>query len=116
MNLRSTTAPIQVMLINRQSDSTVPLVFPVPPTDELCQMPTPPSTPASLQRLPPSAPMYSTSTSCTTSSYSSSSYCSQDSVLSDQQMVLPDHDVMLTPSSTVSDLQMGKEDSKLAKH
>uniref|UniRef100_A0A3P9PFK8 E2F transcription factor 5 n=1 Tax=Poecilia reticulata TaxID=8081 RepID=A0A3P9PFK8_POERE len=52
VNLRSHSAPIQVMLINRESGSRVPVVFPVPPTDDVCLMPTPPSTPASLQKFP----------------------------------------------------------------
>uniref|UniRef100_A0AAQ4RK77 E2F transcription factor 5 n=1 Tax=Gasterosteus aculeatus aculeatus TaxID=481459 RepID=A0AAQ4RK77_GASAC len=61
VNLRSTSAPIQVMLINRESDSTIPVVFSVPPTDVICPMPTPPSTPASLQRFPFSTSGYSAS-------------------------------------------------------
>ncbi|KAI3374790.1 hypothetical protein L3Q82_021345 [Scortum barcoo] len=99
VNLRSHSAPIQVMLINRDSDSTVPVVFSVPPTDDICPMPTPPSTPASLQRFPLSTSAYS-------SSNTTSSYCSQDSLCSDHQMVLPEHDEMLTPSSTPPDVQM----------
>ncbi|XP_078120293.1 transcription factor E2F5 [Sander vitreus] len=96
VNIRSHSAPIQVMLINRDSDSTIPVVFSVPPTDDICPMPTPPSTPASLQRFPLSTSVYSNTTS---------SYCSQDSVESDHQMVLPEHEV-LTPSSTPPDVQM----------
>ncbi|XP_054481091.1 transcription factor E2F5 [Anoplopoma fimbria] len=99
VNLRSHSAPIQVMLINRDSDSTIPVVFSVPPTDDICPMPTPPSTPASLQRFPLSTSVYSTSNT-------TSSYCSQDSLCSDHQMVLPDHDEVLTPSSTPPDVQM----------
>ncbi|KAK5860203.1 hypothetical protein PBY51_021696 [Eleginops maclovinus] len=99
VNLRSNSAPIQVMLINRDSDSTVPVVFSVPPTDDLCPMPTPPSTPATLQRFP-------LTTSSFSSSNTTSSYCSQDSLCSDHQMVLPDHDDALTPSSTPPDMQM----------
>ncbi|XP_044077001.1 transcription factor E2F5 isoform X1 [Siniperca chuatsi] len=98
VNLRSHSAPIQVMLINRDSDSTIPVVFSVPPTDDICPMPTPPSTPASLQRFPLSTSVYSTSNT-------TSSYCSQDSLCSDHQMVLPEHEV-LTPSSTPPDVQM----------
>ncbi|XP_028448486.1 transcription factor E2F5 isoform X2 [Perca flavescens] len=97
VNIRSHSAPIQVMLINRDSDSTIPVVFSVPPTDDICPIPTPPSTPASLQRFPLSTSVYSNTTS---------SYCSQDSVESDHQMVLPEHEV-LTPSSTPPDVQMG---------
>ncbi|XP_022613818.1 transcription factor E2F5-like isoform X3 [Seriola dumerili] len=99
VNLRSHLAPIQVMLINRDSDSTIPVVFPVPPTDDICLMPSPPSTPASLQRFPLSTSIYSTSNTI-------SSYCSQDSLCSDHQMVLPEHDEVLTPSSTPPDVQM----------
>ncbi|TNN55447.1 Transcription factor E2F5 [Liparis tanakae] len=95
VNLRSLSAPIQVMLINRDSDSTIPVVFSVPPTDDICPMPTPPSTPASLQRFPFS-----------TSVYSTPSYCSQDSLCCDHQMVLPELDEVLTPSSTPPDVQM----------
>ncbi|XP_030259796.1 transcription factor E2F5 [Sparus aurata] len=100
VNLRSDSAPIQVMLINRDSDSTIPVVFSVPPTDDICQVPTPPSTPASLQRFPLSTSLYSTSNT-------TSSYCSQDSLCSDHQMVLPERDDVLTPSSTPSDIHMG---------
>ncbi|XP_028282503.1 transcription factor E2F5 isoform X2 [Parambassis ranga] len=98
VNLRSHSAPIQVMLINRDSDAKVPIVFPVPPSDDIYPMPSPPNTPASLQRFP-------LSTSAFSSSNTSSSYCSQDSVCSDHQMVLPEHNE-LTPSSTPPDVQM----------
>ncbi|XP_030017146.1 transcription factor E2F5 [Sphaeramia orbicularis] len=100
VNLRSHSAPIQVMLINRDSDFTAPVVFPVPPTDDICPMPTPPSTPASLQRFPLSTTAYSTSNSTFSCS-------SQDSLCPDHQMVLPEHDEVLTPSSTPPDVQMG---------
>ncbi|KAJ0011989.1 hypothetical protein NQD34_012964 [Periophthalmus magnuspinnatus] len=93
VNLRSHTAPIQVMLINRDCDGSAPVVFSVPPTDELCPMPTPPHTPASLQRFP-------------LSSQASFSYCSQDSLCSDHQMVLTDLEEVLTPSSTPPNLHM----------
>ncbi|KAK1878867.1 Transcription factor E2F5 [Dissostichus eleginoides] len=59
VNLRSHSAPIQVMLINRDSDSTIPVVFSVPPIDDIYH-----------------------------------------------QMVLPDHDEALTPTSTPPDMQM----------
>ncbi|XP_074507858.1 transcription factor E2F5 isoform X1 [Sebastes fasciatus] len=101
VNLRSHSAPIQVMLINRDSDSTIPVVFPVPPTDDICPMPSPPSIPPSLQRFPLSSSVCSNSTTTTTSSY-----CSQDSLCSDHQMVLPEHDEVLMPSSTPPDVQM----------
>ncbi|PWA30052.1 hypothetical protein CCH79_00009588 [Gambusia affinis] len=99
VNLRSHSAPIQVMLINRESGSRIPVVFPVPPTDDVCLMPTPPSTPASLQKFP-------LLNCAATTPNPTSSCCSQDSVSSDQQMVLPDLDEELTPSSTPGDMQM----------
>ncbi|XP_047445616.1 transcription factor E2F5 [Mugil cephalus] len=102
VNLRSHSAPIQVMLINKDSDTALPVVFPVPPSDDICLMPSPPSTPASLQRFPLSTSACFTSN--TTSS--SSAYCSQDSLCSDHQMVLPEHDEALTPLSTPPDVQM----------
>ncbi|KAG7267204.1 hypothetical protein CRUP_003203, partial [Coryphaenoides rupestris] len=90
VTLRSQTAPIQVLLINRETPSSRPVVFSVPPGDDTSVLPTPPSTPASLQRFPLS------------SSYISSSYssgCSQDSLCADHhQMALQDN--ALTPSST----------------
>ncbi|XP_017266315.1 transcription factor E2F5-like [Kryptolebias marmoratus] len=99
VNLRSHSAPIQVLLINRDSGSTVPVVFPVPPTDDICPMPTPPSTPASLQRFP--LPNSECSAASTTSPF-----CSQDSICSDQQMVLSDHGGVLTPSCSPDDVEM----------
>lgn len=100
VNLRSQSAPIQVMLINRDSDGSAPVMVSVPPTDELCPMPTPPDTPASQQRFPLSCSQ--------TSSYCSqtSSYCSHDSLCSDHQMALTDHEELLTPSSTPPDLHL----------
>uniref|UniRef100_G3PXY3 E2F transcription factor 5 n=1 Tax=Gasterosteus aculeatus TaxID=69293 RepID=G3PXY3_GASAC len=98
VNLRSTSAPIQVMLINRESDSTIPVVFSVPPTDVICPMPTPPSTPASLQRFPFSTSGYSAS------STTSSSFCSQGS---DHQAALSEHSEALTLPSSPPDVQMG---------
>ncbi|KAF7668414.1 hypothetical protein LDENG_00014560 [Lucifuga dentata] len=106
LNLRSQSAPIQVMLVNRDSASTRPVVFSVPPANDICAIPTPPSTPAALQTFPLSTSTYSTSTT-------TSSYCSQDSICSDQQMVLPEQDEVLTPSSTPPDAQM-ECDSQLA--
>ncbi|XP_037314257.2 transcription factor E2F5 isoform X2 [Pungitius pungitius] len=102
VNLRSTSAPIQVMLINRDSDSAIPVVFSVPPTDDMGPMPTPPSTPASLQRFPFSSSVYSASSTST----STSSFCSQDSLCSDHQVVLPGYSEALTPSSSPPDVQM----------
>ncbi|XP_053294383.1 transcription factor E2F5 [Pleuronectes platessa] len=98
VNLRSHSAPIHVMLINKDSDSTIPVVFSVPPTDDICSMPTPPSTPASLQRFSLSTSMYSSSTT-------TSSFCSQDSLCSDHQMALPEHEV-LSMLSTPPDAHM----------
>ncbi|RXN05787.1 leucine-rich repeat and coiled-coil domain-containing 1-like protein [Labeo rohita] len=46
VNLRSHSAPIQVMLINRETSCSKPVVVPVPPVDDISAMPTPPSTPA----------------------------------------------------------------------
>ncbi|KAG8014281.1 Transcription factor E2F5 [Nibea albiflora] len=46
------------------------------------------------------------STSVYTTSNTTPSYCSQDSLCSDHQMVLPEHDEVLTPSSTPPDLHM----------
>ncbi|KAM9844573.1 transcription factor E2F5 [Aulostomus maculatus] len=99
VNLRSHTAPIQVMLINKDSEATLPVVFPVPPTEEICPIPSPPSMAVGLQRFPLSMSMYSTSASTT-------SYCSQDSLCPDHQMALPEHDELLTPSSTPPGMQM----------
>ncbi|TRY97651.1 hypothetical protein DNTS_035472 [Danionella cerebrum] len=52
VNLRSYSAPIQVMLINRESSCSKPVVVSVPPVDDFSAMPTPPSTPAGLQWFP----------------------------------------------------------------
>ncbi|KAK7944707.1 hypothetical protein WMY93_000435 [Mugilogobius chulae] len=84
VNLRSHSAPIQVMLINRDSDSSAPVVFSVPPRTS-CRFPL---------------------SSSSFSSQPSFSYCSQDSLCSDHQMALTDHDEVLTPSSTPPDLHM----------
>lgn len=92
VNLRSQSAPIQVMLINKETDSSAPVVFSVPPTDELCPLPTPPNTPACLQCFPLS------------SSQASSSNCSQDSLCSDHQMGLTDHQEVLVWSTSPPDL------------
>lgn len=94
VNLRSQSAPIQVMLINRDSDGSSPVGFSVPPTEELCSMPSPPDTPTCQQRYPFS------------SSQTSSFYCSQDSLCSDHQVALTDHEEALTLSSSPLDLHM----------
>ncbi|XP_013873772.1 transcription factor E2F5 isoform X2 [Austrofundulus limnaeus] len=85
VNLRSDSAPIQVLLINRDLGSMVPMVLSVPPINDIC--PTPPDTPASL-------------------SNTASLYCSQDSACSDHQMVLSGHDDVLTPSCLPEDVEM----------
>uniref|UniRef100_A0A3P9IVL7 E2F transcription factor 5 n=1 Tax=Oryzias latipes TaxID=8090 RepID=A0A3P9IVL7_ORYLA len=76
VNLRSRRAPIRVLLIDRDLDSSAPVVFPVPPSDDFCPMPTPPSTPGGLQRF----------TLVTPGGSAASPLCSQDSTCSDQQM------------------------------
>uniref|UniRef100_A0A673ADA6 E2F transcription factor 5 n=1 Tax=Sphaeramia orbicularis TaxID=375764 RepID=A0A673ADA6_9TELE len=96
VNLRSHSAPIQVMLINRDSDFTAPVVFPVPPTDDICPMPTPPSTPASLQRFPLSTTAYSTSNSTFS--------CSKTVDLIDELMSTDDYSFNLDDSEGVCDL------------
>ncbi|RXM92546.1 Transcription factor E2F5 [Acipenser ruthenus] len=53
VNLRSHSGPIQVLLMNRESSSSKPVVFSVPPPDDLSVMPTPPATPATPQNSPP---------------------------------------------------------------
>ncbi|NWH72179.1 E2F5 factor, partial [Piaya cayana] len=45
INLKSSSGPIHVLLINKESSSSKPMVFPVPPPDDLAQ---PPSQPAAL--------------------------------------------------------------------
>lgn len=113
VNLRSQLAPIQVMLINRESDSSKPLVFSVPPTEEISAMPTPPTTPAGLVRFPlPSSTLSSSTFSSSTlsstilSSSTCSSSSSQDSICSDHKMALPEHNDAFTPSSTPPDIHM----------
>lgn len=76
VNLRSRRAPIRVLLIDRDLDSSAPVVFPVPPSDDFCPMPTPPSTPGGLQRFTLVTPGVS----------AASPLCSQDPTCSDQQM------------------------------
>lgn len=94
MNLVSNSAPIHIMLINRDSDGSAPVVFSLPP-DNMC-VPTPPATPATLQRFP-----LTSSHACT-----SFSYCSQEPLYSDQQMGLLDRDEVPTPSSSTQDLHL----------
>ncbi|XP_019712420.1 transcription factor E2F5 isoform X2 [Hippocampus comes] len=94
VNLRSKVAPINVTLINQDSDRSAPVVFPVPPTDVICPLLTPPLTlSASSHCLPLSTAGHSTGSSTT-----ASSFCSQDSLNSDQQIALPEHDGALRPA------------------
>ncbi|KAK3567517.1 hypothetical protein QTP86_019936 [Hemibagrus guttatus] len=85
VNLRSHSTPIQVLLINRETCGSRPVVFSVPPPDDVCAMPTPPSTPASLQKYP-----------------ITSESCSLDH--SQLKSPLPEH--QLTPLSTPPDFHM----------
>ncbi|XP_056680161.1 transcription factor E2F5 isoform X3 [Monodelphis domestica] len=50
INLKSHTGPIHVLLINKDSSSSKPVVFPVPPPDDLTQPPSQVSTPVSPQK------------------------------------------------------------------
>ncbi|KAI4539534.1 hypothetical protein MG293_009929 [Ovis ammon polii] len=45
INLKSHSGPIHVLLINKESSSSKPVVFPVPPPDDLTQPPSQPPTP-----------------------------------------------------------------------
>ncbi|KAL1280457.1 hypothetical protein QQF64_015057 [Cirrhinus molitorella] len=86
VNLRSHSAPIQVMLINRETSCSKPVVVPVPPVDDISAMPTPPSTPAGLQRFP----------------ISSAELCN----LKHRPLKSPAAEHQLTPSSTSPDMNM----------
>ncbi|XP_030220640.1 transcription factor E2F5 isoform X1 [Gadus morhua] len=105
VTLRSQTAPIQVLLINRETPSSQPVVFSVPPGDDASTLPTPPNTPATLQRFP-----LNSSSSC--SSYVSSHYssgCSPDSLFAGQphhHHQMAPQGYSLSPSSTPPDVQM----------
>ncbi|XP_010004793.1 PREDICTED: transcription factor E2F5 [Chaetura pelagica] len=46
INLKSSSGPIHVLLINKESSSSKPVVFPVPPPDDLAQPPSQPAAPA----------------------------------------------------------------------
>ncbi|XP_030071961.1 transcription factor E2F5 [Microcaecilia unicolor] len=48
ITLRSRSGPIHVLLINKDSNSSLPVVFPVPPPDDLTQSPSQPATPQKL--------------------------------------------------------------------
>lgn len=87
VNLRSHSAPIQVMLINRETSCSKPVVVSVPPLDDISAMPTPPSTPAGLQRFP----------------ISSADLCD----LKRGPLKSPAAEHQLTPSSTSPDIHMG---------
>ncbi|CDQ69325.1 unnamed protein product [Oncorhynchus mykiss] len=94
VNLRSTSAPIQVMLINKESGSSRPVVFSVPPPEDLSSMPTPPTTPADLQRFP--LPSDSAHFPSPVTHH-----------ISEHKMApLRRHDEDLTPSSTPPDIHM----------
>ncbi|XP_062345894.1 transcription factor E2F5 isoform X2 [Cinclus cinclus] len=45
INLKSNSGPIHVLLINKESSSSKPMVFPVPPPDDLAQPPSQPAAP-----------------------------------------------------------------------
>ncbi|NXI70828.1 E2F5 factor, partial [Anseranas semipalmata] len=45
INLKSSSGPIHVLLINKESSSSKPMVFPVPPPDDLAQTPSQPAAP-----------------------------------------------------------------------
>ncbi|XP_071890583.1 transcription factor E2F5 isoform X2 [Anas platyrhynchos] len=45
INLKSNSGPIHVLLINKESSSSKPVVFPVPPPDDLAQTPSQPAAP-----------------------------------------------------------------------
>lgn len=101
VNLRSQSAPIRVMLINREQGSSKPVVFSVPPLEDLSSMPTPPTTPAGLQRYPlPSAQGQGQTPSSSPSGI-------QDQGPSINHKMAPlQHNDDLTPSSTPPDVQM----------
>ncbi|NXC19158.1 E2F5 factor, partial [Corythaeola cristata] len=46
INLKSSSGPIHVLLINKESSSSKPMVFPVPPPDDLAQPSCQPAAPA----------------------------------------------------------------------
>uniref|UniRef100_A0A670YGI7 E2F transcription factor 5 n=1 Tax=Pseudonaja textilis TaxID=8673 RepID=A0A670YGI7_PSETE len=51
INLKSSLGPIHVLLINKESSSSKPVVFPVPPPDDLLQSAVPLTSPKPNQRL-----------------------------------------------------------------
>ncbi|KAG6932650.1 E2F transcription factor 5, partial [Chelydra serpentina] len=50
ISLKSSSGPIHVLLINKESSSSTPVVFPVPPPDDLAQPPSQPATPVTPQK------------------------------------------------------------------
>ncbi|XP_072461095.1 transcription factor E2F5 isoform X3 [Notamacropus eugenii] len=50
INLKSHSGPIHVLLINKESSSSKPVVFPVPPPDDLTQPPSQVSSPVTPQK------------------------------------------------------------------
>ncbi|ELK23165.1 Transcription factor E2F5 [Myotis davidii] len=56
INLKSHSGPIHVLLINKESSSSQPVVFPVPPPDDLTQPPSQPSTPRTPHKPSPAPP------------------------------------------------------------
>ncbi|XP_067409628.1 transcription factor E2F5 [Emydura macquarii macquarii] len=54
ISLKSSSGPIHVLLINKESSSSTPVVFPVPPPDDLAQPPSQPATPVTPPK--PTAP------------------------------------------------------------
>ncbi|XP_046884473.1 transcription factor E2F5 isoform X2 [Hypomesus transpacificus] len=101
VNLRSQSAPIKVMLINREHESSKPVVFSVPPLEDLSSMPTPPTTPASLQTFP----MLSAQGQPHTPSSSPSGMHDLGHAVSHKMAPLGRSDD-LTPSSSPPDMQM----------
>ncbi|XP_051944014.1 transcription factor E2F5-like isoform X2 [Hippocampus zosterae] len=90
VNLRSKVAPINVTLINQDSDRSAPVVFPVPPTDVICPLLTPPlALSAGSQRL-------------SLSTAAGSSFCGQDLLNSDQQIALAERDGALRSAFPLS--------------
>uniref|UniRef100_A0A8C0U973 E2F transcription factor 5 n=1 Tax=Cyanistes caeruleus TaxID=156563 RepID=A0A8C0U973_CYACU len=61
INLKSSSGPIHVLLINKESSSSKPMVFPVPPPDDLAQpssQPATPATPIKPAAVPPNPPQH----------------------------------------------------------
>lgn len=56
INLKSSSGPIHVLLINKESSSSKPTVFPVPPPDDLAQPPSQPAAPLKPAAASPNPP------------------------------------------------------------